>query len=260
MTAAAALALAAVTVPGDAAAGWDSRWREEPLAEDGSLSSWSGVETKSDADVKVAVVNDGEHLWVRLTPEDPRAQMGLLGGLTLWIGEEGDERRIGVRIAPERPDELPRPRRDGERPDPAEIAGSLRAALKSVDVLDSGGTHLRTRAVPADQGIDVRVDPGDDVAALVVRVPLRGSGEEGAIDSGPGDEIHLAVTGERRERLGDGMRPPPDGGRRGGAREGGFGGAGRPGGGMRGPARGPRGGPPEPVDLKATLKLAEEKG
>lgn len=134
-----------------------------------------------------------------------------------------------------------------DRPDPARMGARLRDALKTVDILTARGMTDRTIPVPAELGVDVRVEV-TQVAALVVRVPLAGGGDGPALAAGPGDEIRVEVQGEELR-----PGPPPGGGFPGGGRPGGGG----PGlGGGRGGPGGMRGGPPERVDFHAKLKLA----
>jgi hypothetical protein len=268
---------------------FDSAWRDRAIVVDGNNEDWEGVTSYIDeAKIAVGILNDERFLYVNLVLWEPTQRMQAMGmGLTLWFDPEGGkEKTLGIRyplgmegggpfggepFRGGRPEGRPQGDgpQDGERQDgnrrgtradrenPEEMQGKFLEAATELEVLGPRDIDRHRYDLTDAGGVEVRVNPLKDCLVYELKVPLQKEpGDKFALGVAAGEKIGVVLETPEMERPqmpggpgGGGGRPP------GGGPGGGMGGGRRPSGGMGMPGGG-RGSPPEPLELKAKIRLA----
>lgn len=234
----------------------DSTWRTGTVSIDASAVEWQGSMTfLPGPEMHVAVRNDEEYLYLCLSSPDRRAtQRAMMRGLVFGFSVKGaDPIRIQFPIGMFE-DGPPPPMAGGQ--DRERIREMLRKNLDSFLLLRTD-SHERRR-IPVENALGIEMRTGDEDGWFVyeLKLPLVASDAHPyAIGSSSGAiELRIDTPDIDREamRSKGGMR----GGMGGGGRGGGMGGGGR-GGGMGGGGRGgDRPQMPEPLHIKARIRLA----
>ena len=240
----------------------ESRWRDRDIAIDGSSADWEGtLVTINDGGMDVGVLNDDQNLYVCLVAATREDQIQMMArGFTLWfVPDGGTDETFGIRFPVGRaPGEM---KKRGERPPMEQGLSELWKRLDAageVEILSSGGSSRETLVSAASIGIEVKAMQENYALVYELKLPLRhGPGRPFGIE--PSSEtIGVGLVPPEMERPDRPMRSGMGGGmgRPGGGRGGRGGGKG---GGMGGGMGGGQGRPsiPEPLDLWATIHLAD---
>lgn len=244
-----------------------SQWLEREISIDGDPSEWRGaLHWIEKSELDVGLLNDAEQLYICLIVgrETDRHQI-MARGMTLWLDAPGQEgKRIGIRYpvgfsvselgpaelrameeaARERQregDHAPRPRDD--------LASRFEGSLGVLEILHGENASPERLAPDVVPGLEIAVRANSSSLVYELALPLRGDSRI-ALGAEPGTRLGARlVTPEidlkaLQDRMQGGEGLPP-----GGAMGGGGGMSGRP------PAG--RMLPPEALDLKADLQLAE---
>jgi hypothetical protein len=222
-----------------------SRWREQPIAIDGAVEDWVGLQAPAPLDrrpARVGVANDGEALYLSVATDDRELARALAFGFTLWIDPRGGKARdIGVRLLMAPP--IRRNRWEWE-PSP------FPARLEGIELLGPQPSTRRRVDPPGEGGVEVAFAAAEGPLVFELRVPLAAAGGWG-LAARPGELLGVTLEGTRPSfgprRTAD--EPDREDGPRGGGRRGGGAGGGPPG-------RGPGGRGPRPLDLWLTVRLA----
>ena len=257
------LALAGTTVVlGCGKAELESRWRDREVAIDGSSADWDGALVSiNDGAMDVGLLNDDQNLYICLVAatRDDQIQM-MAHGFTIWFDPDGGtEKTFGIRF----PGGLVSSgqKKRGQGPPTEQGLSELWKHLETentLEILTPGGGARETLASASTIGIELRAAPESYALVYELKLPLR---------QGPGCPFGIDA---RSEKVGVGLETPeierPDRPMRSGM----GGGMGRPGGGRGRPGGGKGGGmgggemgqrgrpsPPEPLNIWATVRLAD---
>lgn len=238
---------------------FDSAWRDRAIIVDGNNEDWEGVTSYIDeAKIAVGILNDERFLYVNLVLWEPAQRMQAMGtGLTLWFDPEGGkEKTLGIRyplgmegggpFGGGRPGGGGPPGMRPDREDPEERREKFLEEATELEVLGPRDIDRHRYGLADAGGVEVRVNPSKDSLVYELKVPLqKGPSEKFALGVAAGEPIGVTLETPKMER------PKMSGGPPGG----GMGGGRRPGGGMGMPGGG-RGSPPEPIELRAKIRLA----
>ena len=258
------LAASALSLGGCNALQLKSTWRDREITVDGASTEWENAVTYVEKNaVAIGVLNDEEYMYICLAaPERQIAAQVVSGGLTVWFDPEGGkDKTFGIRFPLGMQQRgLSGDTRQGTREgrqEPKKLQSLLEDIGDEMELLGPKAAPLARLDIPSAQGIGIEVKLGQFQGSLVyeLKVPLARSGAHpyaiGAVAGkviGLGFEAPKSERGEMRKgmgRRGGGMGGGPPGG-------GGFGG--RPPGGRGGVASKM----PEPLELRAKVKLASE--
>lgn len=193
-----------------------SGWREQPIAIDGDVSEWAGASSYfEEYQVKVAVRNDAEFLYVGLSSTDP-VVLGrtLLSGLTIWFDPtDRNQKQFGIRFplgVREMDFDIGA---DGRVFSPKELLDRYASAPLEFRVM-SGENESKLLAAQDGQGIEVAMSGRNDVLTYELRVPLAaGPGAPHAVGASLGSELAIGFEAGKpprgvlvRERPGRGER------------------------------------------------------
>jgi hypothetical protein len=238
----------------------ESGWLDGEVIVDGSVAEWKDVMTYIEGEaLSLGVLNDGERLYLSLLSRDPRfIGKALAMGLKLRLDPKGGE-PITIRFPVGALGEG-RPPRPGEGPpDMEELQKISQERLDTFLLLGPGREERQELPAENNLGIELRARIFEGEFVYELAVPLeRTASRPYAVGAEPGARITLLLEtpGPDRSQMRDRTGGPPGGigrGKRGGMMPGG--GRGGPGGrgGLMG-GRGPQ--MPEPVRVKAKVRLS----
>jgi hypothetical protein len=243
--------LTAISLTGCNEVELQSQWTE-PVALDGSNDAdWPVTPQYFDDDsrVRVSMMNDDDHLYIRLLSRDQATRMLFLrGGFTVWLDDSGDTREIfGLQFP------LARQNQMGGRMSDHKTRNSMEEMLEdsqyNLAILNGPEETRQIMATSqaAEMGIYARLKIQQGYLIYELKVPLTVSEDNNII--GVGFE-----TGK--------IERPSGKGSSGGGRGGGGGGGGGRGGGKGGKKMGGKGGThggdsPQPIEIWARVHLAE---
>lgn len=214
----------------------DSRWRDREIKIDGDASEWRGTEQYSDDDkgVRFAVFNDGEYLYICFKTWNTKTQQQILvRGLTVWFDAEGgDDRVYGIEFPMTKGSEELRRMRETRSRDRVRAIEDLLIQSRSEMIVgkskESAGQWMFVEDA-MELGIEAALDMDDRILVYELKVPITGGQgfpfPEGLADggiAGVGFEVGKIDLEEMRDNM---MLERPQGG---------MGGRGGMGGGMRG--------------------------
>ena len=247
----------------------DSTWPAGPVAIDASAAEWQGSMTFFPGlEMHLGVRNDDRYLYLCLSsPERRTAQQAMVRGLVFQLSVKGvDPLRIQFPIGMFE-DGQPNPMTFGQ--DRERMREMLLEKLDSFLLLETGSRKRQRLAVENGLGIEMRTGDEDGRFVFELKLPLVASeGQPYAIEWSSGKidlridtpdidrEAMRSMGGMRGGMGGGGMGGGGmggGGGMRSGGGSGGGGGGGMSGGGGRG---GDRPQMPEPLHLKAKIRLA----
>jgi len=266
----------------------DSVWREKSVFVDGVNTEWDGATTYfEDKKLSVGIQNDDEYLYVALFVADPQTQAQIImRGCTVWFDPSGKGEKqfgvhypLGMRLGArggegrQRPsgagggDEEASGRREGRgawgsAPDIDALRERLAGEPKTVELLGPEPGELHTQLL-TENGIEVIALLHETSLIYEMKIPLARDGDRPyGIGARPGMKIAVGLeTPEiKRPERPSGMDGRFGGGRGGGGMggmPGGMGGMGGGRGGMGGGRGGDRPEPPAPLEVWASVKLAE---
>ena len=231
----------------------EATWQQGSVSVDASADEWLGSMTSLDgSEMHLGVRNDGEYLYLCLYSPDPRtAQRTMMRGLVLQLSvKNGDPIRIQFPIGifeDGRP-----PSMAGEQ-DRERIRERAREGLESFLLLQTDSQDRRRIPVENDLGIEMRTGGESGSFVYEMKLPLAANDAHPYAIGWSSGSINLKIDTPEIDR--EAMRS--QGGMRGGmggGRSGGMGGG--MGGGRSGGMGGDRPQMPEPLHIKARIRLA----
>jgi hypothetical protein len=265
-----------------------SSWRYDDIQIDGNPQEWQSASYYhlDEPSVGMALCNDQQFLYLRLTTHDSQLQQQLSsGGLQLWIDPQGEQNKtLGIKIASERSGrqgppsgggpmgsmENSRPQGDMDSADDSgtEQAQRSRPGMSEPPKGEAKGRPQEQREpsfefsvdsevvgsfVAKNNRFDLTLAQGQQQGGLIyeLKIPLSGELYQGKL------EPDMTITIGLETSEGEGPGGQMQGGQSGGGQSGGgqSGGGGKQGGGKSGGGK-PGGGQQEPLDFWFTARLA----
>jgi hypothetical protein len=218
-----------------------SRWSENPVRMDASLSDWADSTVFAEKDgIRYGVVNDGEYLYLCMLSS--KANLGrqiVFRGMTLWFDPNGGEKKtIGIRfpiggMGAGRPEMGQQPDQDPEQRG-SRLEEMERQSLNEFEYLGPGENDRQRVSRLQGQGLEMHMTTTPERFVYKLKIPLQYSSTHPyAIETHAGAKIGVGIESNSAPRMAEGQR---GGEGRGEGTEGGRpgGGGGRGGRGMQG--------------------------
>jgi hypothetical protein len=207
----------------------DSAVPASPITIDGTIGDWGdALVFIKQADLALAVRNDGDNLYVGMQARDPAVVLPILDrGLTLWFVHPDGKKGLGIEypLALDSVEALSRSEHSGGAGSSGAPAGALaRLAIKGV-----GSVDRRIIGVTEAPGLSASAAGTADDFVYELKVPLRTTPDHPyAVEAAAGDTIEILLETPEPEPIAK-QRPEATsggGGHGGGGHHGGGGGGG----------------------------------
>ncbi len=226
----------------------ESNWRDREITIDGAMADWQGVMTEIREGVLVGVLNDEHFLYLCVQSKDfDTSRRALAMGLMLHLDPKGGKEiviqyPIGIQAMS--------PLEPGGTPDREQLRRQMEEGLDELIILGGDSPRL---AADSGLGIELRASGTNGEFVYELKIALRESeAHPYAVGAELGAKISLELEAIEPDREAMRARMGGGGGMGGGGR-GGMGGGGMGGGGGRG---GQRPDMPEPLNVRAKVRLA----
>ena len=177
------------------AAGIRSSWRDREIYVDGKDPEWKGCPKYYDEDTmtSVSLLNDENHLFIRVTTENQEIQRQILiQGLTVWFEQKGEKKRkMGVHF----PVGIPREKRmqmfrDASKDQQDPFRGLLEKGQREIQLLGPGEYEQKTMPVSEirNYDMDVKINKTERDLVYELKIPITKTEENRHAFLHPGKE------------------------------------------------------------------------